>query len=164
MQKIYDLFIDYFDNPIFTKMNNSSTVNTQGTLDKVSVYMCKLNINLANTYRYLVCITDLDAFFIGNEQPLSSLNWKVFQTRALNDNHDIRKHSYQPKKVFPYNSNITRTSIPNHNIETETKYISDIFNNLDITLLPNKDSIYSYPEKGKFNSALETYNTIIILL
>lgn len=150
MNDIYDIFINYFDNPLFTKIKDT---------DDYSIYMCKLNIYLANTHRYLISIVDRDVYFKGNQVRLSKLNWKVFQTRSLVENHNIEKQTYQPKKIYPFNIEINLSSQDELSCNYECKDIQ----NLNITLIKNKNNLYDYPQKGTLNSALETYNAIVVI-
>ena len=151
VSELYTAFVYYFDNPEFTKIKN---------LDIYSIYMCKLNVQLANEYRYLVAIVPRDAFFVGTAQELSKLHWSVFQTRSLNETHAIikKRSSYQPKQDGIFQSVIHRTGIS----DKETTYKSDLLP-IEISLLTNKNNLYDYPTEGLLNSALETYNTIIVL-
>lgn len=150
--QLYSDINTYFDNPVFTKIKNT---------DDYSIYMCKLNIQLGNEYRYLVCIVPRDVFFIGVLQPLSSLQWTVFQTRSLVDAYsDIKsKHTYYPKQGGVFNSVITRKTETKQEVVYTSKEIP-----VEISLLINTKNLYDYPPIGTLNSALETYNTVLILV
>jgi hypothetical protein len=143
MISVHSVFVQYFDDPLFTKIKD---------VDNHSIYMCKLTVQLANAYRYLVAITPRDVYFKGKELPLSHIKWTVFQTRELNVKHPIRTHTYTPKQGHPYNFIIYRS-------KDDENYKCD---SLPVTVNLLGDDYYPYV--GKLNSALETYNTIVILL
>jgi hypothetical protein len=145
------LFVDYFENPIFTKTDNK---------DGYSIYYCKLNVHLANAYRYLIVLCKEDVFFIGENVSLDRLNWVVFQTRSLPENKSIKTHSYSPKHSAPFNSIITMS---NGAAEDESVYRCSAYP-VEITLLKSKDNYLVYPPTGRINSALETFNTIVELI
>jgi hypothetical protein len=144
------LFVDYFENPIFTKTANK---------DGYSIYYCKINIHLANAYRYLIALCKEDVFFNGENVPLDRLNWVVFQTRSLPENKPLKTHNYSPKHSAPFNTIITRTSSADAD---ENVYRCSAYP-IEITLLKSKDT-FIYPPTGRINSALETFNTIIELI
>jgi len=150
---VYDVLIEYFDNPTFTKIRDN---------DNLLIYMCKINVRLIGNNRYLVCMVPRDVYFVGDTLKLSELKWIVFQTREMMSNFKFENvQSYTPKRNGVFNEIIhveKRTS-------DEVKYISNensVLSCLDISLLNNKANVFEYPEKGAFNSALETYNTILI--
>ena len=149
--KVYNIFVQYFDNPTFTKTKNTSDH---------TIYMCKLNVHLANATRYLVCIVPRDVFFVGDTQPLSNLKWVSFQTRSLSEPFNVKlKHGYQAKHQAPFNSKIIETSRD----QNEVKYRS-LELPLEISLLITDKLMYDYPSEGRLNGALETYNTIVIII
>lgn len=154
-QPIYDLFIDYFDTPVFTKLKN---------VEDYSIYMCKLNVHLANLTRYLVCIVPKDVFFSGDTQSLKDLKWKVFQTRELSESHtEIRhKHFYKPKQGNVFQTPIEKIGMDGNNTKYRTS--ENFLRNCEITLLFNPKSLFDYPKNGTFNSALETYYTMVELI
>lgn len=153
LSEIFTIINNYFDSPIMTKISNDD--------NRFSIYMCKLNIHLSNTHRFLICIAPRDAFFIGSTCPLKDLTWKVFQTRTLPNKYPMIKstHSYQPKHSHPYNTSIKEVSRTTKEVIYSVKNIPEI----TITLLQNIENIYEYPREGLINSALETYNTLIIV-
>ena len=142
------IFVDYFENPIFTKTDNK---------DGYSIYYCKINVYLANAYRYLIAVCKEDVFFTGENVPLDRLDWVVFQTRSLPENKPMKTHNYSPKHSPPYNTVITR-KVSN----AENVYQCSVYP-MEITLLTSKDNLV-YPLTGRINSALETFNTIIELI
>lgn len=146
---MYSIFIRYFDNPSFTKIKNQN---------QYSMYMCRIPVQLANSYRYLVCLVKQDVYLTGTQIPLSELKWDVFQTRSLSSIHQGVKgsHHYQPKHGRDYAVSIQRTEIK----DEETIYECEL--GLQISLLPKKNNLFDYPARGTLNSALETYNTIVI--
>ncbi len=150
-KELYDAFVYYFDNPNFVKVNNT---------DIYSIYMCKLRVHLANTYRYLVCIVPRDVFFINTTRKQGDLHWVVFQTRSLTEPYPelVARHSYQPKRDNIFNVILKQISTT----ENETKYISDKLP-IEVSLLANDKNLYDYPKEGPLNSALETFNTIVCL-
>jgi len=144
------VLVEYFDNPQFTKIKNVD--------EEFSVYMCRLNSQLGSEIRYLVCIVGRDAYLVGDEVSLKALPWTVFQTRSLTDIHDIKRCGYQPKSRAPFNAIIKRTS----KNDKEVEYSCDAFP-VTISLLVRPTDMFDYPAEGRLNSALETFNTIIML-
>lgn len=153
VSELYSAVDYYFDSPSFVKIKN---------IDVHTVYMCKLNICLGNMTRYLVCITDRDAYLVGDVLPLSAIKWRVFQTRSLKDSYPLlkTKHSYVPKHGGIFNSLISKTT---STADRQTDYNSETIPIL-VTLLEADKNMFNYPESGTLNSAFETYNTIIKLV
>jgi hypothetical protein len=147
--ELYATMVHYYDNPEFTKINNT---------DEFSIYMCRINIQLAHTYRYLVCIVSRDAYFIESVLPLSALRWKVFQTRSMTEqNPRVKKrHSFSPKQNEITQSTIVRQS----QTPQEVHYTSGSLP-IELSLLANSKNLYDYPTRGTFISALETYHCIV---
>lgn len=151
VSELYNHLVYYYNNPVFTKIKNTGDY---------SIYMCKLNVHLANKYRYLVCMVQRDVFFVGETQPLSDIRWQIFQTRSLTDSHPIikKRHSYHPKSNDILNSSIHQISKNNQ----ETKYTSANIP-VEISLLSDSNNLYEYPSTGTVKAALETYNTVIVI-
>lgn len=148
---VYQLFQNYFDNPFFFKVKNT---------DEHSIYMCRLHVHLANSTRYLVCHVPRDVYLPGDRQPLSRLQWIVFQCRSLQASQPLvmGKHGYRPKQGYPYNSSIVRVFAD----AEQTRYAVDKLP-LEVTLLPDAHNT-EYPPKGTLNAALETYNTVVLFI
>jgi hypothetical protein len=145
---IYEVFVDYFNNPVLTKIKN---------VDKYTVYMCKIHAMLGNAYRYLILFVDRDVDMFNTTKNMKELRWVSLQTRTLEDHHDLKAHSYQAKQKPPLNQKI---KIQDQN-DKQSTYHSDDFP-LVITLLhTRKNNSYQYQSTGTIVSALETYQTII---
>jgi hypothetical protein len=150
-EALYDIFIEYFDNPDMHKIKNQ---------DNCSIYYCKLQTLLKNGNRYLIAICSQDNFKIGTILKLKEIKWICFQTRTLEEYHNIPKHIYEYKRGDPYKSKITVKDRQ----ETRSEYICSTFPNLLVTLLHSKPNKYEYPENGTLAAALETYKTIFTFI
>jgi hypothetical protein len=147
--EIQELICDYFDNPIMTKIKNT---------DNQTIYMAKIKTLLLNKQRYLVASVPLNKFNIGDKKNLQNLNWQSFQTRTLDNNYNIEKHTYQVNY-----KNLKQTiSIVNRN-DKITEYICNELNIKIYLIHKKKNNLYEYSDKGNLKAALETYNTIITI-
>jgi hypothetical protein len=147
---LYNAFIRYFDNPVFTKMKD---------VDGISMYMCKTYCLLGTVYRYIVLLVAEDSNRLGSTLQMSSIkNWFSLQTRTLEDCHNIPIHNYQAKRGSSLDSEIIRYDVT----DIASSYKCSKIPNISVTLLHKKNSDpLSYANKGTVISALETFNTII---
>lgn len=143
---------DYFDNLYFQKIKDE-----KGD----SIYMCKLPCNLINEYRYIILFTDQDDKQLKYYTRMKNLDWKCIQSRQIKDRYDITLpvQTYKYKDNHPYNTKIFCTT----QTETQTKYNSKEFDNIEVVLLSKKSDSFLYPKIGTISSAIETYKTIIIV-
>lgn len=147
----YKAFVDYFNNPIMTKIKN---------VRQYSVYMVKIHSMLGTAYRYLIVFVPLDGKHNGFTQSLKDCDWISLQTRTLEDRHDIPSIMHSAKPEHPLKQKIHMTS---QNTE-QTEYSVDNFP-LNITLLhTRKNHTFQYSPTGTIVSALETYQTIITFI
>jgi hypothetical protein len=147
-KNIYKSFVDYYNNPMMTKIKN---------VNGYSMYMIKIHAMLGNTYRYLIVFVSEDGKLNNTQIGLDKLEWVSFQTRTLEENHDILKHSYQPRKTYPLNQQIKLIDRD----EDKSVYEAEDFK-LVITLLhTKKGQKYQYQPNGTIVSSLETFQTII---
>ena len=147
--EIQELICDYFDNPVMTKIKNN---------DKQTIYMTKIKTLLLNKQRYLVASVPLNKLNIGDKKNLQDLNWDSFQTRTLDNNYNIEKHSYQAN----YKNLKQSISIINRN-DKISEYKCNELNAKIYLLHQKKNNLYEYSDKGNLKAALETYNTIITI-
>ncbi len=139
------LLCDYSENPIMTKTGNGGGF---------SIYKVKINTLLLNNHRYLVAMVEQDAHPFGREVPLKMLRWKVFQAISHDEGDHCRSHNYRPKMVMPYT-----TVIHIHTKDAEyTRYRAPGVRGF-IDLLGDTE----YPERGTIATAMETFNTVVIL-
>lgn len=148
-EKLYQDFDEYFNYPVMTKIKD---------IDIYSVYMCKTYCLLSNECRYIIVFIYNDAMPTGTQERLSVLKWHSLQTRTLSDNHNIKSHSYQPKKQGPLNVLIKRERVT----PEASMYICDTLP-LKVTLLHGKNGAIEYHDRGNIIAALETYQTIITI-
>jgi hypothetical protein len=147
--RMYLAFIEYFNNPIMTKIKN---------VDSFSVYMSKTYCLLNKECRYIITFIPQDNSIIGTTEKFSTLKWISLQTRTLSDRHNLPSHSYNAVGKGPLLAKITR-------IKTEllsSTYSCDEFP-ITITLLHTEKNSNSYQNNGNIIAALETYQTIIVL-
>lgn len=145
--RIYQLFINYFDNPKLKKVENKNGL---------SVYMAKCSSLLSTTQRYLIVMRSQDTMMLGTVVPLSDIRWTSLQTRAIPLVKQVPIFSYTPKSGGDYAHRLHRVT----DNEQYAKYQAENLP-LDITLLYENTSLNLYPQNGFLNSALETYNTIV---
>ena len=148
-QKLYEFFIKYFNN---TTMHKIKDVNN------FSMYMSKTYCLLSRFCRYLIVFVEIDKNPLDYTQKLSDIKWISFQTRTLEDFHNLPPHNYTPTSSTPLMAIITRT---NKNKESST-YTCEKFP-IEINILHVKNSEYEYQDKGTIVFALETYQTIITI-
>lgn len=120
--EIYNLFVDYFDNP------NMKKISEQGVS---SVYSAKLNSGLMLDYKYLIVVTNMDNTKVGDEKRLSELKWSSIQTRTLRENSPSPSFSYNPKKTKPFTEKI----FLNGKNDSSSTYRHENLRELSITLL-----------------------------
>ena len=145
---IYEAFTDYFNNPVLTKIKN---------VDKYTVYMARIHAMLGNAYRYLVIFVERDVNMFGTTKKMDELTWISLQTRTLEDQHNLKPHTYQAAQKPPLNQKI---NIQDRNEKQSTYHSTDF--HLVITLLhTRKNNSYQYQPTGTIVSALETFQTII---
>ena len=143
-RRIYDILVEYFDNPRMVKWKDN---------DNFSIYISKIKTFLSKDSRYLICIIKKDNENPGSEFLLSELYWDSFQTRTLNLPLSLPFHSYEIKRGnSPSISVISRSKT---NVDYSCPDLP-----IKVTLLPTKGE-YEYSDKGNLYSALETYQTII---
>lgn len=150
-QYIYDMFVEYFGNPILTKVKDQNNL---------SMYAVKNYCLTATSCRYIVVFTTLDYNMLGTDIELKDLNWVSLQTRTLENsfnNVNIRTHGYTPEESGPLTCKINRTEVT----KDVSVYSCEEYP-LIITLLhtPKKPSSV-YQPRGNIVIALETWETII---
>tara|TARA_B110000908_G_scaffold170402_1_gene229867 strand:- start:250 stop:750 length:501 start_codon:yes stop_codon:yes gene_type:complete len=145
---LYKAFHEYFNNPILTKIKN---------VNNFTVYMAKIHAMLGNSFRYLILFVNRDVNNTGTEKRMEELDWVSLQTRTLEDQHDLKAHSYQVRQT-PSLSNKINIDIRS---EEQSTYDVDGYP-ITVTLLhTRKNNTYQYQATGTVVSALETYQTII---
>ena len=120
--------------------------------------MVKTVCLLANVCRYLIAFVPVDDVKIFNSKTLSELRWVSFQTRTLDDKHEIKSFPYTPKRGSELDAVIKKVQVTSDSVEYSCKDIPIIIN-----LLHQGKNVPSYQEKGTVVSALETFQTIITL-
>ncbi len=142
------MFIEYFNNPMFTKIKNIDT--------EYSLYMCKLYCLLSREFRYIIVIVKLDLLPIKTEQKLSNLKWISLQARTLKESYDLPLYTYDRYMKGPLFSTVNMIE----NNDEYCTYKSDEFPLL-ITLMYTPDK-KTYNKTGTLVSCLETFETIIM--
>ena len=146
---MYESFVKFFKNPYMVKIKD---------VEKYSMYMTKTYCLLNKECRYLIVFINVDGLPVGAKEYLNDLKWISFQTRTLEDKHDLPPHSYNPKRGGPLSEEIDRIQITEKTSEYKCKKFP-----LKITLLHKKEGESEYQDKGNIIAALETYNTILTL-
>ena len=146
--RVYDVFCEYFNNPIMTKIKN---------VDKFSVYMSKIHSMIGNAFRYLVLFVNIDSNQLGFKHNMKKCEWISLQTRTLEDFHNIPVHKYQPSTSI---TELKQKLFIKTRDEKQTVYECEDFP-LVVTLLhTRKNYVMQYPNTGTIVSAIETYQTI----
>ena len=147
-QPIYDMFVNYYNNPTMSKLKN---------IEKFSMYIAKAYCLLNKQCRYLIVIKNIDSNAEGYTQPLREIHWISLQTRSLSEDYDVKVINYTPSMKGPLTAQIERISTT----KEASTYMCEKFP-LAVTLLhTDKKTSDVYQQKGNMISALETYETII---
>jgi hypothetical protein len=146
-RNIYELFTNYFGNPLLTKIKDQSGV---------SVYAGRA-AEMLRDRRYLIVLIDSDKNPLGKRYKLDELPWKCLQTRTNQEEYNCDSFSYMPNTKAPYD---TRMLLKERK-PTLTSYMNKKYK-FSLCLLHTDDTTrYEYGDIGTLHSALETYQTII---
>lgn len=149
---IYNNFVEYFENPIMTKIKD---------VNIYSMYISKIDCNLSTYKRYLIILVLKDNILVGNTQFLNQLNWNCLQTRELQETYDIKPHFYVPKKITKLNCSI----IKENDTDGGSEYTCfDLPLKVTLLHINKKKDYYEFPHKGSLVAAIETYKTVITLI
>ncbi len=145
---IYNLIVEYFNNPIMTKIKDENGF---------SMYVAKIYTLLSQEKKYIIVFVYSNSEPIGTEEFLHELKWISFQTRSLQINYKTKIHPYEPQMKGQLTASIYRVDIT----DKASTYRCEEFP-IVITLLhtPHKDR-YAYQDKGNIIASLETWETII---
>jgi len=149
-EEFYSYINNYFNNPILVK-----TKNVSGH----SIYMIKTICLLSRVCRYIIAVVPQDNNKIGQSEKLSNLNWVSFQTRTLDDMHNIGSHNYQPRMEGKLVAKINRIKVNSENSLYNCKEFP-----IEITLLHKTPNGSEYQPQGNIISALETFQTILTFI
>jgi carbonic anhydrase len=161
---LYKLFIDYYGDANFTKLEHDSEFST---------YYCKISCGLINVHKYLIIKVKADFFTLNTVKKLSELQWESFQTRLLEQNYRLPIHVYtENKRNELMNYIITLTERGENAYLYETSYTttlsqSDSNNQIEsvpinVLLLPKGKTGFDYQQKGTLLVALNTFHTVVI--
>ena len=151
---IYKNLIDYYNNPVFVKINDTPKNKYNNSY---SIYYCKVGCMLCIDDRYLIVMVNNDDMPVGNNERLSSLKWVSFQTRTLESNLKLKAVDITVKPNKFVNTTVELSEVLKN--ENVNKYIY-YYNFLKIELLSTDEDIV-YSEKGTIKSCLESYNCIL---
>jgi hypothetical protein len=150
LDRMYEAFTKYFNNPTFTKIKD---VNNH------SMYMAKNYCLLSKECRYIVVFTNKDSASVGSLEELQYIRWISFQTRTLEDKHNLPPHNYTPN-----GNGLLAAPINRIKIDKESSTYSCQNFPITVTLLhTSTNSSSAYQDRGTVIAALETWNTIICL-
>lgn len=146
--EVYNDFIQYFGNPMMTKIS---------TMKNNSIYAVRRSINNDNGNKYILVYSKEDGRPIGSTKPLTEIHWDSFQTRVLKKDYDVLNHAYETRKFSKFETTI-------HRVEKKEDSSTYICNGIPVKviLLDSKNQHFNYKAKGTLLSAIETYNTILI--
>lgn len=147
-EPIYKLFVDYFNNPLMTKIKNDNNL---------SMYLTKTYCLTATSCRYIIVFVPLDYNKFGSQQELKDLKWVSLQTRTLESKFNVNTHGYTPQEKGPLTAKIVKVNTT----KDASIYRCETYP-LTVALLHNdKKTADSYQPKGNIIIALETWETII---
>ena len=145
----YKCFTEYFNNPLMTKID---------TKEGKSIYAVKVDGNNSVNNKYIIVFINEDNLNIGRTKQLSELYWDSLQTRTLDKTYNVSNHNYSVRKY-------KELLIPIQ--KTETKDKSSTYTcegiNTKVILLNYRNQYHNYKDRGTLLSAIETYNTILII-
>ena len=120
--EIYDLFTNYFSNPILTKTKD---------IDNSSIDMVRIISGYVVYNKYLIVSVDKDENKKGTKKRLSDLSWNSLQTRMLKENIVCDSYKYAVPEGSPYTDIITKK------IDTTdtAEYVHPYYPELKIVLL-----------------------------
>lgn len=148
---IYDLVSNYYDNPTmqFIKNENNSVF-----------YGVQIPSLLMNAKRFLIAIASSSSGQDQRPKSLRNIAWKSFQIRTLsheNSYNFLPMVNYKQKRDPKYSFNLQVQSRDKKITTYETPFA------FTVSLLHTKNIEYEYPNEGTFISALETFQTILML-
>jgi hypothetical protein len=147
-QTIYDIFLKYYNYPSFTKIKDENNF---------SMYAIKIYCLLSKECRYVIIFTAIDNNEIGEMEDMQNLKWVSLQTRTLPPTIEANTHVYEPRQEGKIMEIINR-----FNTTKEASFYKCDTLPIKVTLLhTKKKDQYSYQDKGRLISALETWETII---
>ena len=144
-REAYQLFVNYFSNPILSKIKDEN---------EYTLYGAKIELLLREN-RYLLVSSPKDNYDIGKQFNLNDIKWNILQTRTLTEEYDCNSFSYTPSKKHPYN---TRIFIDKRYDHMSTYKCKDF--NLTTCMLHTDNTRFQYPDIGYLAGALETYNAL----
>jgi hypothetical protein len=145
-EKIYPLFVEYFNDPTMTKIKN---------INGYSMYMAKTYCLLGIEYRYIIVFVREDKLPMLSKTTLENLRWISLQTRSLADEHNLPSHSYVPRRIPDLDQKITLVKQNSDQFVYKVEKLP-----ITVTLLPKTKGM-DYNPSGSVVTALETYQTII---
>lgn len=142
---IYQIFIDYFDDPLMYKTEDK---------DIYSTYTAQIQCGFSTEWRYLIAFVPKDNNH--SHVKLSSLRWLCLQMRTLKHNKKLPLISYKKKR-----SEIIKTPIYLEMVKGDEYIYKNPKINMKIILLNEKNS--RYLQEGTLESAIETWRTVFVL-
>ena len=148
---VYDMFIEYFNNPEMAKIKNENGL---------SMYLTKTYCLTSTTCRYIIVFVPQNNSPLGSSEYLKDLKWVSLQTRTLPDSEYSSVdtvHGYQPVAQGGLTAIINRTKID----DTASTYSCETLPIIITLLHTEKNTKEAYQNKGNVINALETFQTII---
>ena len=146
---IYSHFVKYFGDLTMTKIKDLEINNR-----KFSYYAAEIQSYLGINRRYVIAISARDFELMRKTKKLSQLDWVSLQTRTLEENMNLVKQQYIPKRLPELNHEIIRRSDGTYN------YDCPKIPNLLTTLLKTDNNVHYVDRGNTIIEAIETYSTI----
>ena len=144
---IYDIFSDYYDNPLLYKIKNENGF---------SLFGIQLPSLLLNEKRFLIVTTNGN---FDNQRRLRNIPWLTLQVRTLTNNNqynNLPTFKYKVKRKSEFNEPLSVV----HRTKEITNYKTEKLP-INVSLLHSKGLEYEYPNDGTLISALETFHIIV---
>ena len=151
---IYNIFKNYFNNPIMTKIKENNNISS---------YFAKISTGLITTNRYLIVNVENDNNTINKKIYLKNLKWISLQTRSININYNIDSFTYDNNKLDNILLTVKDRKINEKGLDY-TIYNCDGLNIEIYVFHTKKNNKYEYPEKAYLSNAIEEYKTLINII
>jgi hypothetical protein len=145
--EVYQAFVKFYNNPPMAKVFDRQAY---------SVYMTKTHCLLTNECRYLVAFLPIDGMSPGYVQKLDEIRWICFETRTMEDKHELPPHGYRAQRGGLLWSKIERID----NTPEASTYKCDKLP-IRVTMLGDGKDGALWQDTGNVIVALETFETIV---
>lgn len=148
--RVRNMASNYFSNPVMTKVRSTERGD--------SMFAARFSASV-NKPRYLLCLVEGTHMVVGQKLLLDQINWYSLQTRQIDDEIDCEPFVYQPRGCAPFNSPILLLERTKDMTTYENRELD-----FRIALIHvDSKSDFEYPDAGTFATALETYQSLLLV-